>query len=63
MHDRQFGAGFIKICSYFPYPAKMWVLWRLPHKTHYAAGRVMPEAVVGMARVLVGAFGERTAAT
>src|SRR5262249_57399648 len=24
VHDRQFGAGFIKICSYFPYPAKVW---------------------------------------
>jgi hypothetical protein len=25
VRDRQFGAGFIKICSYFPYPAKVWV--------------------------------------
>lgn len=23
--DRQFGPGFIKICSYFPYPAKVWL--------------------------------------
>jgi len=23
--DAEFGAGFIKICSYFPYPAKVWV--------------------------------------
>ncbi len=23
--DRQFGPGFIKLCSYFPYPAKVWV--------------------------------------
>ena len=23
--DRDFGPGFIKLCSYFPYPAKMWV--------------------------------------
>src|SRR5436305_1173129 len=23
--DAQFGPGFIKICSYFPYPAKVWV--------------------------------------
>jgi hypothetical protein len=23
--DPDFGAGFIKICSYFPYPAKVWV--------------------------------------
>jgi hypothetical protein len=26
VHDPQFGAGFIKICSYFPYPAKVWLL-------------------------------------
>jgi len=25
VHDREFGPGFIKICSYFPYPAKVWV--------------------------------------
>jgi hypothetical protein len=25
VHDPQFGPGFIKICSYFPYPAKVWV--------------------------------------
>ena len=23
--DREFGPGFIKICSYFPYPAKVWL--------------------------------------
>ena len=23
--DRDFGPGFIKMCSYFPYPAKVWV--------------------------------------
>ena len=23
--DEQFGAGFVKICSYFPYPVKVWV--------------------------------------
>lgn len=23
--DREFGVGFIKICTYFPYPAKVWV--------------------------------------
>jgi len=26
VHDREFGPGFIKICSYFPYPAKVWLL-------------------------------------
>ena len=61
--DEALGPAFIKICAYFPYPGKIWVLWRLPHKTHYAAARVMPEAVVGVARVLVGALCERTAAT
>jgi hypothetical protein len=25
VHDREFGPGFVKICSYFPYPAKVWV--------------------------------------
>ena len=25
IHDPDFGAGFIKMCSYFPYPAKVWV--------------------------------------
>jgi hypothetical protein len=25
LHDADFGAAFIKVCSYFPYPAKVWV--------------------------------------
>jgi hypothetical protein len=25
IHDPDFGVGFIKICTYFPYPAKVWV--------------------------------------
>jgi hypothetical protein len=25
VHDCEFGPGFIKICSYFPYPAKVWL--------------------------------------
>ena len=25
LHDTDFGAAFIKVCSYFPYPAKVWV--------------------------------------
>jgi hypothetical protein len=41
VHDRQFGAGFIKICSYFPYPAKVCCLWSLPHKHHYASVWIM----------------------
>ena len=25
IRDRDFGVGFIKICTYFPYPAKVWI--------------------------------------
>ena len=25
IRDREFGVGFIKICTYFPYPAKVWI--------------------------------------
>jgi hypothetical protein len=25
IHDAEFGAGFIKLCSYFPYPGKVWL--------------------------------------
>lgn len=25
IHDPEFGLGFIKICTYAPYPAKVWV--------------------------------------
>ena len=25
VHDREFGPGFIKLCTYFPYPAKVWL--------------------------------------
>src|SRR2546422_9991340 len=39
--DTQMGPGFIKICTYFPYPVKAWVLWGKLHKTHYAAARIM----------------------
>jgi hypothetical protein len=24
-HDREFGPGFVRICTYFPYPARVWV--------------------------------------
>ena len=48
--DEGFGPAFIKVCAYFPYPAKIWVLWRLPHKTHYAAGRIMSRTAVGVRR-------------
>jgi hypothetical protein len=43
--DDRAGPGFIKICSYAPYPVKVWLLWRLPHNSHYAAARIMPGAV------------------
>ena len=39
--DEDFGPAFIKICAYFPYPVKVWVLWRGLHKTHYADSRIM----------------------
>ena len=39
--DEQMGPGFIKICTYFPYPVKAWVLWSLRHKSHYAPARIM----------------------
>jgi hypothetical protein len=38
VHDRQFGAGFIKICSYFPYPAKVWITGKRT-RVGQAAGR------------------------
>ena len=41
IHDRRMGAAFIKVCCYAPYPVKVWCLWRLPHKTHYAAAAIM----------------------
>jgi hypothetical protein len=25
IHDREFGPGFIKLCTYFPYPGKVWL--------------------------------------
>src|SRR6266705_2736564 len=39
--DAGFGPAFIKVCAYFPYPAKIWVLCVKTHKTHYAAARIM----------------------
>ena len=45
INDADFGHGFIKICSYFPYQGKVWVLWRKIHKMHYAADRVMSRAM------------------
>ena len=42
IYDADFGPGFIKICTYFPYPAKVWLLRRFRHKSHYASVRIMP---------------------
>jgi len=39
--DEVFGPAFIKVCAYFPYPVKIWLLWRRTHKSHYAPLRVM----------------------
>jgi hypothetical protein len=39
--DVEFGPAFIKVCAYFPYPVKVWVLWRRLHKRHYASSLVM----------------------
>jgi len=32
VYDREFGPGFVKICSYFPYPAKVWVNGHVRHE-------------------------------
>ena len=37
--DEQMGGGFIKICSYFPYPVKVWV------NGQYAEQPAMPHRV------------------
>jgi hypothetical protein len=39
--DEEFGPAFVKVCAYFPYPAKIWILWRRLHKMHYASSLVM----------------------
>jgi hypothetical protein len=39
--DEQFGPGFVKICSYFPYPIKVWVNgheWAKRQATHAGIG-------------------------
>lgn len=48
VHDREFGAGFIKICSYFPYPAKVWV------NGHEWAKRQAARAGIGFAELANG---------
>lgn len=39
--DGDFGPFFIKFSTYFPFTAKLWVLWRGLHKRHYAYWRIM----------------------
>ena len=43
--DPEFGSGFIKICTYFPYPAKVWV------NGHEWAKRQADRAGIGYTRV------------
>ena len=44
--DAEFGPGFIKICTYFPYPAKVCALWTFLHNSHYAPPPVMSLSAV-----------------
>ena len=39
--DEVFGPAFVKLCAYFPYTAKLCLLWRRLHKIHYASSLVM----------------------
>jgi hypothetical protein len=48
VHDREFGPGFIKICSYFPYPAKVWV------NGHEWAKRQAGQAGIGFTELASG---------
>jgi hypothetical protein len=48
VHDREFGPGFIKICGYFPYPAKVWV------NGHEWAKRQATRAGIGFAELANG---------
>jgi hypothetical protein len=40
LHDREFGPGFIKICTYFPWPAKVWLNGHEWAKRQAGRGRV-----------------------
>jgi hypothetical protein len=40
VHDREFGPGFIKICTYFPWPAKIWLNGHEWAKRQARRGRV-----------------------
>ena len=40
VNDREFGPGFIKICTYFPYPAKVWTNGHEWAKRQARRGRV-----------------------
>lgn len=43
--DTDFGAGFVKVCCYFPYPMKICLLTELPEGSLQVSGRV--EVIVG----------------
>jgi hypothetical protein len=48
--DRDFGPGFIKLCSYFPYPAKVWVNGhKWAKRQAHAAGLTFTELANGFA--------------
>ena len=38
VRDPEFGAGFIKICTYFPYPAKVWCNGHVRHEAPLKPG-------------------------
>ena len=40
--DADFGPFFLKFSSYFPYNAKLWLLWRRLHKTRLSPFGVVP---------------------
>ena len=48
IYDAGFGPGFIKICTYFPYPAKVWLLRGVRHNSHYASARIMSRGGVAV---------------
>ena len=48
IYDAGFGPGFVKICTYFPYPAKVWLLRGVRHNSHYASARIMSRGGVAV---------------
>ncbi len=48
IYDNGFGPGFVKICTYLPYPAKVWLLWRTPVQVHHVSARIMSRGGVAV---------------